>query len=484
MKEALYRCELVYDPDDPDATSAWRYIARAEEHGKRPDQLVYIEAGNMPAWSKVGQCGRDYWEAADRYSRVDGRRYFPIYIALPRGLSQDQHIELARAFVQAVGRMCEDPQGCLPYTFAIHRGYRRNPHAHLHVSQCINGGQSRSRELWFRRFDLGHPDRGGARKSREITRKRWLAELRATWESVANHLLAVWGTGLYIDRRSHAAKGDRRIPTLPLGPVPIPGRPNPGREQRRLRNLEIERENRRREGERLRAEDAAAEARKLAMRHADQALHQFYEHMAAENPIYGCEILENDKRRKCSLAQLRKSLLYQAVVRDELGHGWDCVMVGETPVWQHLPDAAVFDFGDRLVANQPTALAAAAIAVLAATRTTGRVVTVGPPRWHQELCRASSGRLICVDWPSPAPAAALAGNAVGSDAPAGAPRSFDDGSPHESSAAIDNLLLELANALMPPDGAPVQPAKTLATRPDTTIMNSPMATPTVSPPRK
>lgn len=388
MQEALYRCELEYHPGDPDAASAWRYIARAEEHGQRPDQLVYMEAGNMPAWSKGGQCGRDYWEAADRYSRVGGRRYFAIYIGLPLGLSQDQHIQLTRAFADAVGRMSEDAQGRLPYTFALHQGYGRNPHAHLQLSQCINDGQSRSPGRWFRRADAGRPERGGARKSREVTRKGWLNELRATWERVANRLLAAWGTGLYIDRRSHAARGDHRIPTLPLGPLPLPGRPNPGREQRRLRNLEIERENRRREDERRREEAEAIKRREQLLQDAEFALKQLKAHEASGGTTYTCQILEPDEGRRHDLKPLLAQKHYQQVARHAVGADWECSLAHGILVWRLPLGCVIFDCGDRMLTTEPSAAAAAAMVALARTRTSGSVTGAGPAQWDAELRRA------------------------------------------------------------------------------------------------
>lgn len=144
-------------------------------HGEYDDPLrdptTHVESGNMPAWAQDDP--RAYWDAADLYDRANGRLYVSADVALPRGLSDDEQLGLARSFVR--GLTSEEK---LPYTFAIHtgrgaEGQEHNPHVHVMFSERENDSIARPKEQWFRRANREHPERDGAPKSRTFHGRQW-----------------------------------------------------------------------------------------------------------------------------------------------------------------------------------------------------------------------------------------------------------------------------------------------------------------------
>ena len=384
IQDALYRCHLVYRNHHRSAATRFRYIARQREFAAHPDQLVHLESGNMPS-VMVGLVPHAFWQAADRYSRRHGRRYFEIRVTLPRGLTGDQQVTLVRTFAQAVGRSGDDPRYRLPYTFAIHPGRGTNPHAHIMISPAQNDGVSRPLDKWFLRGNSKQPSNGGAPKAREITRHRWLLAMRLGWEQTANWLLREWNTGLAIDRRSLKDRGSTRIPTLPLGPVPRPGCPNPGRERKRQRNLEIEEENRRREQEQLQQVSEAEERRKELNRRAHEAFARFAAQPPEDWPDCRCEISDIDNRRRAGLAKLVRNPEFQEMTRRDLGRGWECGSDMKGIVWLHSIEAPVFDLGDRVIARSTGQSSALVVATLLARRTAGNIEILGPAEWRRQV---------------------------------------------------------------------------------------------------
>ena len=113
------------------------------------DPAVYTESDHMPSWAQDDP--REYWDAADLYERANGRLYVSADFALPRDLSTEDQVALARSFAQEL-----TAEERLPYTLAIHAGRdadgrEHNPHAHLMISERQNDGIERSKEQWFRR---------------------------------------------------------------------------------------------------------------------------------------------------------------------------------------------------------------------------------------------------------------------------------------------------------------------------------------------
>lgn len=192
------------------------YIERQNQYERQPDRCLYRESGNMPEW--VERNPREYWEAADEHERANGRLFIEVEVALPRELSSDDRIELAREFARELTR-----ESNLPYTMAVHEGRGKdgwgdNPHAHVMVSERQNDGVERDREAWFRRFNRDEPERGGALKTREFHGSEHIRELRERWEREANRALEREHVHERVDHRSLKEQGLEREPTRHYGP--------------------------------------------------------------------------------------------------------------------------------------------------------------------------------------------------------------------------------------------------------------------------
>ena len=82
---------------------------------------------------------------------------------------------------------------------------------HLVISERANDGLERSAEQWFKRANGKHPERGGAKKSRTMMDKHWIAQTREVWEQEANRALERAGQQDRVDHRSLAARRDEAL---------------------------------------------------------------------------------------------------------------------------------------------------------------------------------------------------------------------------------------------------------------------------------
>ena len=192
------------------ASAKYDYLGREGRYSQDAEELEHRESGNMPAWAEDDP--RTYWEAADDHERTNGRLFQQVEVALPGELDERQRRDLARSFA---GRLTGEER--LPYTLAIHRGEstnpdkQENPHMHLVISERANDGIERSAEQWFKRANGKQPERGGAKKSRTMMDKHWIAQTRQVWEQEANRALERAERGERIDHRSLAARRDEAL---------------------------------------------------------------------------------------------------------------------------------------------------------------------------------------------------------------------------------------------------------------------------------
>ena len=200
------------------AKSSHDYITREGEYerGDR-DPAIYTESDHMPSWATDHP--REYWDAADLYERANGRLYVSADFALPRDLSREDQVALARDFAQELTKA-----GSLPYTLAIHAGHdssgsEHNPHAHLMISERKNDGIERDREQWFSRANRADHSKGGAEKTREIHGRAWMEHARERWAELTNQTLARLGRDERVDHRSYARQGIEATPGRHFGPA-------------------------------------------------------------------------------------------------------------------------------------------------------------------------------------------------------------------------------------------------------------------------
>jgi hypothetical protein len=197
------------------ARGSYEYVTREGEYADR-DPAIYTESDHMPSWASDNP--RDYWDAADLYERANGRLYASADFALPRDLSPEDQIALARDFAQELTR-----DEALPYTLAIHAGrdssgHEHNPHAHLMISERKNDGIDRSREQWFSRANPDDSAKGGAEKTRAIHGRAWIENARGQWADLSNKTLAKLGLDERVDHRSYERQGIEREAGRHYGP--------------------------------------------------------------------------------------------------------------------------------------------------------------------------------------------------------------------------------------------------------------------------
>lgn len=192
------------------AKSKFCYITRSEKYEKDIDELVAMGAGNMPEWAnKDINAVKEYWKAADKFERANGRLCNQIEFALPKELSQEKQQALVKNFIAMVS---DTKDGVLPYTYAIHKGKGHNPHCHLMLSERVNDGIPRSPENWFKRASPKDASLGGARKTSCFQNKNWLFEVRELWSKKANEALHQAGYREQIDHRSYEEQGKNKTP--------------------------------------------------------------------------------------------------------------------------------------------------------------------------------------------------------------------------------------------------------------------------------
>lgn len=184
------------------------YISRAGKYERGREDLVLVATGNMPSWAVEDPLR--FWAAADQFERENGSTYREIEVALPRELTEVQNIRLLHAFIR------HELGGKHTYQFAIHGD--KQPHAHIMYSERVVDGVDRPPELYFKRYNAKHPERGGSRKDSAGTKER-LEATRAAWAQVQNQFLERFGHEVRVDHRSLADQGiTDRLPSKHLGP--------------------------------------------------------------------------------------------------------------------------------------------------------------------------------------------------------------------------------------------------------------------------
>jgi hypothetical protein len=196
----------------------FRYITRQGSigHTKR-HELVHWEHRNMPAWTPSPG---EFFDAADQHERANGSAYREFEISLPKELSLQKNIELAR-------RIADDLLDPRPCVLAIHLkegAISGEPHPHLHAmfSDRACDGLERQKESYFGRFNSADPAKGGVRKlSGGKTPAEMFGQARETRKRVAdtiNEVLAENGVPCRVDHRSAKDQGTSKKAERYLGP--------------------------------------------------------------------------------------------------------------------------------------------------------------------------------------------------------------------------------------------------------------------------
>ena len=213
---AIYRFSMKHGSraNGTSAAAHAHYVLREQRYEYGAHELIHAESGNLPNWATDAE---DFWNAADDFEAVNARLYTEFEIALPRELTTDQQIRLAKDFIQAeIGERH-------PYTMAIHeptaQDGKPNPHVHvMFTTRSLDDGIEREKEVFFKRANSQHPEQGGAAKDRSWMTKERLLDLRELWKSHANLALKRTGHAAVIDHRTLEAQGIDRPAEPKLSP--------------------------------------------------------------------------------------------------------------------------------------------------------------------------------------------------------------------------------------------------------------------------
>ena len=171
-----------------------RYIARE-------DAASHVEAAHMP---DDPQQARTWMDGYERDARKNARLMNKVRLALPRELTHEQNVALARSFVADL------TGGRIPSFIAVHDQGKdaANPHAHIVlIDRDMSSGK---RVLMLSdsprdRKKAGLPENG----------VEWI---RTKWEHHANGALERDGHDARIDRRTLDAQNIERDPQIHIGP--------------------------------------------------------------------------------------------------------------------------------------------------------------------------------------------------------------------------------------------------------------------------
>lgn len=191
------------------------YIAREEKYAKTDDDLEKLEFkghGNMPKWAQARP--NFFWKMSDEHERKNGTTYREHVISLPRELTPRQRHELVSAWIE------QEINDKHAYQYAIHNPPAMDgdeqPHVHLMFSERLRDGIEREPDLYFKRYNAKHPDRGGAKKANtpklSADRKAELIEQRDRWEQLCNKHLELAGSDARINMKSLKEQGIEREP--------------------------------------------------------------------------------------------------------------------------------------------------------------------------------------------------------------------------------------------------------------------------------
>ena len=191
---AIFRLEIK--ASSKNAGAHQNYISATGKYEGKSD-CVFVEDLNMPSCT-----GSEFWKTCEKAERKNANLYKEFTLTLPRELSFEQNLELARSFQR-------EHMPSNPTTLAIHEGSSQdNPHAHVMFSMRENDQVQRD-ELaqFFKRANKAKPQLGGAPKVDKWKGKERLLELRKSWEGMVNQALADAGIDQQVSCLSRKAQG-------------------------------------------------------------------------------------------------------------------------------------------------------------------------------------------------------------------------------------------------------------------------------------
>jgi hypothetical protein len=201
---AIVHVAMKSSSSAPPSAAHADYIARDGQYARRGG-VELVESGNMPEFAQTEP--RSFWVAADTHERANGRTYTELQIALPRELSDEKRVELARQAAR------EFMGNRFAYTLAVHNPVAKDkieqPHMHLMFSERVIDERTRAlpEEQFFKR--------NGAKKDRETWHDREKPlEIRERWCEMMNRAMVEENIDVRVDPRSWAEQGREDLAAL------------------------------------------------------------------------------------------------------------------------------------------------------------------------------------------------------------------------------------------------------------------------------
>ena len=187
---STYHFSSLPVPAGCSASAHYDYIAREGKYSPErtgENDIITKGYGNMPDWA-AGKPS-EFWAAAERFGRINGRSYREINVALQNELSLSDNMDLVKEFIRDSG--IEDDHA---YYYSIHArmtadNKQQNIHAHIMFNEkIIEPDRPLDRYNYFRRYaenDEGQPT-SGYRTSKKHSSKEGILADRQLWEKLVN----------------------------------------------------------------------------------------------------------------------------------------------------------------------------------------------------------------------------------------------------------------------------------------------------------
>ena len=228
---AIFHCAVSHGSRKTGQSGAAKvdYIMRCGKYSRDPGELLGACAGHLPSWA--GGNPRVFFEAVDKYERLNGRLFTQVIFAIPNELSDEDALLLAYHYADAV------TSNGAPYALAVHRGGvdvpevdsevaalevdsaagapeeadeadlpPHNRHGHLVICERIDDGIERTAKEWFRRANKKEPGLGGAAKDREMNGGNWVPGVRHLCAKYINYGLERAGFSERVTCESHETR--------------------------------------------------------------------------------------------------------------------------------------------------------------------------------------------------------------------------------------------------------------------------------------
>jgi len=175
-----------------------QYTAAEGKYAAKSDLIAKLEM-NIPDFADSAS---DFFAAADKHERKNGRTYKEFELSLPNEFTHSQNVAVINDFVVAAKLQKQ------PIQAGFHSGRNgQNHHCHLMFSERPNA--KFSAEKFFKR--------NGSKKDRTFNSANYLIESRKTWETVLNKHLELNGFDEKVSCETLANQGIQRIPQPKIG---------------------------------------------------------------------------------------------------------------------------------------------------------------------------------------------------------------------------------------------------------------------------